>query len=298
MENIVMEVNEVANETTHSHVKVDFALTRYLYIKQDVLASLCMSILDKNTEQTSFWTCELYYSGFETEVVEYLHNLYQEFFKSNNPRMESFIQKMKTRVFEGAHIAVTIAHNLATKPRKYTVHDFAIRNMDPEILNESYKTETRIVINVRENTVEKYKTKSIRDVSNRKFLEQVCLYETRKDVMNVFGCGHRKLDIKYMCEMHRMDKHWVYFASFSPIWMNRIQEHNGTINDAEKTVIFQNDDDLENFFELYGYEPDEQSILIQQRLMHVTKYKQLSMREFCKLYDKKAVKRIRRCKKQ
>ena len=98
MENIVMEVNEVANETTHSHVKVDFALTRYLYIKQDVLASLCMSILDKNTEQTSFWTCELYYSGFETEVVEYLHNLYQEFFKSNNPRMESFIQKMKTRV--------------------------------------------------------------------------------------------------------------------------------------------------------------------------------------------------------
>ena len=50
MENIVMEVNEVANETTMNHVKIDFALTRYLYIKQDVLASLCMSILDKNTE--------------------------------------------------------------------------------------------------------------------------------------------------------------------------------------------------------------------------------------------------------
>ena len=80
--------------------------------------------------------------------------------------------------------------------------------------------------------------------------------------------------------------------------MNRIQEHCGTIHDAEKTVIFQNDDDLENFFKWYGYEPDEQPILIQQRFMHVTKYKQLSMREFCKLYDKKAVKSIRRCKKE
>jgi len=201
---------------------------------------------------------------------------------------------MKTRVLEGAHIAVTIAHNLAVKPRKYTVHDFAIRNMDPEILKESYNTETRVLVHIQENAVEKHKTKSIGDLPNWKFLEQVCLYETRKDVMNVFGCGHRKLGITYMCEMHRSDKHWVYFASFSPIWMKRIQEHNGTIDDVKQTVVFEDDDDLEKFFELYGYEPDEQPIVIQQRLMYAINHTQLSLREFCKLYDKKAVKRIRR----
>jgi hypothetical protein len=273
-----------------------FVLTRYLYVKDDVLASLCTSILDKDVEQAAFWTCELYYSGFETIVVEYLHTLYQQFFKSNNPRLEPFIQKMKARIGEGAHIAVTIAHNLAVKPRKFTVHDFAIHNIDPEILQGAYEKETRILVHIPQEAMEKYKTRDMGATRNWKFLEQVCLYETRKDMMNIFGGGHRNLDTKYMCEMHRMDKHWVYCATFSPIWMKRVQEHNGTIDDETKTVIFEDDDDLENFFELYGYEPDEQSVQIQRRLMHVTKYKQLTMGGFCRHYDTKSVKSVRKSK--
>jgi len=273
-----------------------FVLTRYLYVKDDVLTSLCVSILDKDVEQAAFWTCELYYSGFETEVVEYLSTLYHQFFKSNNPRMEPFIQKMRARIGEGPHIAVTISRNLAAKPRKFTVHDFAIRNANPEIIQDAYEKETRILVHVNPDAIEKYKTRDMGTTRNWKFLEQVCLYETRKDVMNVFGCGHRTLDTKYMCEMHRMDKHWVYCASFSPIWMNRVQEHNGVIDNEKQTVIFEDDDDLENFFELYGYEPDEQSVQIQRRLMHVIKYKQLTMGEFCRHYDAKAVKSVRKVK--
>jgi len=289
-----LQQNTIKMENTV--VTQPFVLTRYLYVKDDVLTSLCMSILDKDAEQAAFWTCELYYSGFETEVVEYLSTLYHQFFKSNNPRMEPFIQKMKTRIYEGAHVAVTIAHNLAAKPRKFAVHDFAIRNANPEILQNAHEKETRILVNISASVVEKYKTQSMETTRNWKFLEQVCLYETRKDVMNVFGCAHRDLEVKYMREMHRTDKHWVYCASFSPIWMKRIQDHNGTMDCVSKTVIFEDDDDLENFFELYGYEPDEQSVQIQRRLMHVIQYKQLTMGEFCRHYDAKSVKSIRRCR--
>lgn len=271
-----------------------FILTRYLYIKDDVLASLCMSILDKNREEAAFWVCELYYSGFEIEVAEYLQLIYQIFFRSNNPRLGKFMQNMVGRIMEGAHIATTMAYNLSAKPRKFTVHDFAARNQDPEILPESYATETRILVHMQHDDIEKYKTKSMGLIRNWKFLQQVCLYETRKNVMDIFGGSHRNLDSKYMCEMHRMDKHWVYFASFSPIWMARIQEYNGIIDNATKTVIFDDCDCLEQFFELYGCEPDEQPMIIQQRLMHLIQYKQLTLGEFCKLYDIRGVKSVRK----
>jgi len=289
-----LQQNTIKMENTV--VTQPFVLTRYLYVKDDVLTSLCMSILDKDAEQAAFWTCELYYSGFETEVVEYLCMIYQQFFKSNNPRMESFIQRMRARMCEGPHIAVTISRNLAAKPRQFTVHDFAIRNANPEILQDAYKKETRILVHVSPDAMEKYKTRDMGTTRNWKFLEQVCLYETRKDMMNIFECNHLRLDPKYMCEMHRMDKHWVYCASFSPVWMKRIQEHNGVIDVVNKTVIFEDDDDLENFFESYGYEPDEQSVQIQRRLMHIIKYKQLTMGEFCRHYDAKAVKSVRKVK--
>ena len=49
-----------------------FVLTRYLYIKEDVLMSLLISILEKNYDQGLFWASELYFSGFQEEVVEYI----------------------------------------------------------------------------------------------------------------------------------------------------------------------------------------------------------------------------------
>jgi hypothetical protein len=268
--------------------------TRYLYIKDDVFVSLCFSILDKKREETAFWVCELYYSGFEDEVAEYLNKIYHVFFRSRNPLLGKFMESMHGRVYEGAHIAVTMAYNLLAGPRKFTVHDFATRNKDPEIISDSF--ETRILVTIQPDALEPYQTKVMEPTYNWKFLQQVCLFETRKDAMDIFECSHRTLDSKYICEMHRTDKHWVYFASFSPLWMARILKYKGTIDHAKQTVIFQHDNDLENFFELYGYEPDEQSVIIQRRLMHAVKYKQLSMGEFCRLYDKHALKSVRKVK--
>ena len=45
-------------------------LTRYLYIKEDVLMSLLISILEKEYDESLFWASELYFSGYEQETVE------------------------------------------------------------------------------------------------------------------------------------------------------------------------------------------------------------------------------------
>jgi hypothetical protein len=53
-------------------------------------------------------------------------------------------------------------------------------------------------------------------------------------------------------------KHWEYYASYSPVWRDRIKKCKGTINHKSKNIDFPNDDFFEEFYDLYNYETDEQ----------------------------------------
>jgi hypothetical protein len=62
-------------------------------------------------------------------------------------------------------------------------------------------------------------------------------------------------------QLHEMYNHnWLYHASFSPIWSNRLKLYRGFPNHIKKTVEFINDDYLESFHNNFGYEPDEQPL--------------------------------------
>jgi hypothetical protein len=61
---------------------------------------------------------------------------------------------------------------------------------------------------------------------------------------------------------------WLYHASFSPIWAKRIHDLGGYPDYNKKIIIFKeepNDDLMQIFYNLYGYEPDEQSIEVQEK---------------------------------
>ena len=63
---------------------------------------------------------------------------------------------------------------------------------------------------------------------------------------------------------------WLYHASFAPIWKERIHKYNGQINHDNQTVCFEEelDDDLmQEFYRNYGYEPDEQSKICQNKVL-------------------------------
>ena len=61
---------------------------------------------------------------------------------------------------------------------------------------------------------------------------------------------------------------WLYHASFSPIWSKRIHIYGGYPDYLNQKVVFKEDpsDELmQQFYDLYGYEPDEQKKSIQEK---------------------------------
>jgi hypothetical protein len=59
--------------------------------------------------------------------------------------------------------------------------------------------------------------------------------------------------------------HWLYYASFSPIWFKRIKIFKGIINHQEKKVEFLDGYLEELFYERFNYEPDEQKKQVQEK---------------------------------
>jgi hypothetical protein len=70
---------------------------------------------------------------------------------------------------------------------------------------------------------------------------------------------------------------WLYHASFSPIWSKRIHLYGGFPDYLNQKVIFKefpSDDLMQQFYDLYGYEPDEQKKTIQEKsIMNIKKTK-------------------------
>ena len=67
-------------------------LTRYLYAKDEVEASLITSLLEKEDVcECYFWTYELFYSGFD--IKDILWRIYYDFYFECNPQLEPYIYK-------------------------------------------------------------------------------------------------------------------------------------------------------------------------------------------------------------
>jgi hypothetical protein len=81
--------------------------------------------------------------------------------------------------------------------------------------------------------------------------------------LSLFKLKRQKYNIK--------DKYWynwLYHASFSPIWSKRIHDHGGYPDYFKQTIVFKegpSDDLMQQFYGLYGYEPDEQKKEIQEK---------------------------------
>ena len=78
---------------------------------------------------------------------------------------------------------------------------------------------------------------------------------------------------------------WLYHASFSPLWAKRIQDFGGYPDYTKQMVIFKEepgDDLMQEFYELYGLEPDEQKIEVQNK--SIVKIKKIN--NWAKFYEK------------
>jgi hypothetical protein len=264
--------------------QLDITLTRYLYIKEEVMISLTISILEKNRDEALFWAYELYWSGFQEETFDFLMSFYSEMFESLNPRLKKFLQTQvdSWKQDPNKHFTLgTIVRNLADKSRKFKVDTFALK-LSPN--HDSKIKDHKFYIELEDKDIEQYDTISpIQGELPRFTLGKACRFSTRKEYNEIFGTGHKNIDQKEILDASTMK--WDYYASFSPVWKERIEDHNGRIDDVTKRVIFDDDDDQEEFYDRYGYEPDEQRVDILSKITHVNPVVQMSLHEFCVKFD-------------
>lgn len=160
--------------------------------------------------------------------------------KLNNPKIVSDFEKQ----------TVNVAPNLL----------LLTRLMQYESKLKKLKMGKNMYIQVEDADVVPYAT--LRLKQPRKILSTVGLrsIDEEKCIGGLFQLTRDTADI---VTAYRED--WLYAASFSPLWKARITGNNGTINEEAKEVTFADDESLEQFYEKYGLEPDEQRLEVQQK---------------------------------
>ena len=94
----------------------------------------------------------------------------------------------------------------------------------------------------------------------RKILRLAKIYTIDSDnYLSLFDLKRETQDIKKAYYYN-----WLYYASFSPVWKSRILRCNGVIDAKNKNVVFD-DDDNDDFYDVYGYEPDEQTTEVENK---------------------------------
>jgi hypothetical protein len=221
----------------------ELVLTRYLYNKTQILESLREAIDKKDYESALYWAYEIYYSGFEDEIIEYLMLLFEKRY-NHHLKLRSYIRKKydTNKVTKNPAFVATI-----------------LKNMQMKNYEKPETVKTRCIL-VKADQINKYKTNEP-SKHNWKHLQIICT----KPVAIIKKIT--KSEETKLLEIFRSK--WLFYASRSPIWKMRILEYNGKIDGRKKTVEFENDDDLERFHNKYDYEPDEQPLKIQKGCMGI-----------------------------
>ena len=259
-------------------------LTRYLYNKKEVIVSLKISLFDRNVEEAMFWGYELYFSGFKYDVFKELNDIYEIFYKLKNPSLGKYLNKMiiKWDDDKSQHsILGTIIKNMALRPISLT-YMLEQRHGLPHNVSQHNETDKNIFIQIQEEEIKHlYTIETIENNRTWKLLRNVCKYTIRREAMDIFETSYQ--DFNYT----NLDN-WLYFASFSPIWKLRIEKYKGIQNHQTNTIDFEENDE-EEFYENYGYEPDEQPIEVLEKILYINPKPQLFWTDFCDKYGKDSI---------
>jgi len=236
-QNISIEIEEIEDEVP--------IFTRYLYVLDDVEYSFYQACIDKKKEEAFFWAYELYYSGFSDIVFSVITKIIDEsstFEKKIKKQIEKKMDEWEKNPSKDELVATIIYNLILYKTSK--VSDNPIKKRLFVLIDKSKITEYDTI---NPSNIEKYKA--------RKVLSIVCKYSSIKTFDNPVSVRQKWY------------YNWIYYASFSPIWQERIHNFGG--KQMDEKIIFPNDEKEEEFYQLYGYEPDEQTREIQSKCIQL-----------------------------
>jgi hypothetical protein len=254
--------------------------TRYLYSKEDVFHSLFISVLDKNPEEALFWGYELYFSGFQHDVMEYVMRIFRELSFHVSPRFVRKINELYQQWMVDNnlhHILATMLWNLAINP--FDISQFVLAYFEISLSNKQpIGSPSKLFIRFSDSDISKYKN-LIHDLSSipHRLFKTAAIYPAHKHISVLFlttDIGFRQQYIN----------NWLYHASFSPLWRERIQDFHGIIDHISQNVVFPDDDCFDNFYSLYGYDTEEQPLEVQRKSLGIGNETQMTIQDFIETY--------------
>jgi hypothetical protein len=259
----------------------ELIFTRYLYSKEDVVRSLFIALLNKKTDEALFWAYEIYYSGFQHEIMEIILRMYNEIYeKRNSKQFYEFIMKQYGKWLDNNDddtIIGTIVWNLSNSTYDLTqfIENYFTIKLNIMRTNGTKKRKLRLIF--KETDIEKYKTIETSEPGKAwKILPHACKYSIHPEIRSLFQINNVDFRKDY-CE------NWLFYAARSPIWCDRIISCGGFVMDNEKVNVVD-EDKAEEFYQLYNYEPDEQPREIQEKSVGNCDIAQMSIEKFIAKY--------------
>jgi hypothetical protein len=285
----------------------NLVFTRYLYVKDEVQMALLISLLNKS-DDALFWAYELFHSGFQIELLKLLWKIYYDFFATLNPSFEIYLNKKQTiyqsDLSKREKIISSIINNLLI--RDFNTDVFMMRKIcemfekdddeSDELKCKAYEMwstrDTDIPFQVplskllvkrdsnNSNNSKKRKTRNFYVQVDPDSLQQYRTLESGKPAYTVLKEACKcAVDSEHFLSLFKLERpanirekysdKWLYHASFSPVWFDRIKEYKGYVDYVKNVVKFANEDFEELFHAAYGYEPDEQPLQIKDRAVPI-----------------------------
>jgi hypothetical protein len=281
----IENMEECLHETVEYTPPVIF--TRYLYILDDVKTAFMLSILNRNADESLFWTYELYYSGYIDDVFDLVTNIYNEFYSVLNPNLGLFFIQLQNdwNTSNDDTIIGTMVHNLIH--RKYNISSFVEKySKTPfNLVYPSPENDRKFFIILQNKDIEKYKNYVLPENKlPSSVLKTVTQYSSHSYSAKLFDNLYITIEREDLLTIYRQD--WLYYASFSPIWAERIYQFNAIIDHDKKIVYFQNDDIEDAFYQHYYYDTDEQPSYIQSKSIGTGNETQWTWTDFYQTYNK------------
>jgi hypothetical protein len=108
--------------------------------------------------------------------------------------------------------------------------------------------------------VKHYKVLDVARICGIDDLKHLSLFRLERDTLIIkenMGIKENKEQDNILKELYF--NNWLYHASFSPVWFERIRKYRGYVDYTKLCVEFVDEDLMQLFYLKYGYEPDEQS---------------------------------------
>lgn len=293
-------------------------LTRLLYPYEAVIYSLYTCMIENKISECYFWTGELFYSGEDMKMIfmkyhkdfcSYVPFYFEEDYDTLDsilllmlnlyeikPNLNMYFFRTAEEIFPTHRYNVKRDSLFETGIKKkkpmniafymnYYIEDHGFEKAKEKALCKQANTKEELLEDIFERIYITPPNNLIYMVDDLD--EEVLKIEKRyisKTPYRILKNREYKINDKIGCfnietPAHEdVLLHWEFYTQGTPFWDKLWKEYKVVFK--EKKPIFENDDSLELFYELYGYELDEQSKEIQEKsLFDIEK---ISIREWMK----------------